>query len=269
MLLDIAETRIEESQSPLSFVVEGGGSWPHWDRYLAVDGNKAFHIGNICGTCGFFFERMKGANKNINPEEVAGVLNAGISALEPNFLAHLEKIIPSGEYQIPLSRAIPRLVSPGDKNDYFVHEQVSLWGVDRFWGMPHFPKTEYYRLATKPLLDRRRLFEFLIPMFPHGWLDIDRVAEYIAALERGSAPTAVALSVLDVKGPADWEGERDVTEHLCLAHYLVDGHHKAYAAAISGRPITLVSFLAVDQGVSSRKEIGKLLEEMKNVQQSR
>ncbi len=119
MLLDVAERKIELSQSPLSFVVEGGGSWPQWDRYLAIDGKKAFHIGNVCGTCRFLFERMEGANKSVNPEDVVGSLNSGIAALDPSFLSKLEKIIPSGEYRVLLSRVTPQLVTPGDQNDYF------------------------------------------------------------------------------------------------------------------------------------------------------
>jgi hypothetical protein len=264
VLLSIVERRIEQSQSPLSFIVEGGGSWPQWDRYLAIEGKKAFHIGNICGTCGFFFERLEGANQSVNPEEVVEALNKGVGELDPDFLTCLEKIIPSGEYKVLLSRVTPRLVSPGDENDYFTHEQVSLWGVDPFWEMPHFPKTEYYRLATKPLPNKRGLFEFLIPTFPHRWLDTKRVAEYQGLFQHGVTPTAVAISVLDVKGPADWHGEDiPIVEHFCLAHYLVDGHHKVYAAAKSCSPITLISFLTLEHGIASSEEIGMALTELK------
>jgi hypothetical protein len=49
------------------------------------------------------------------------------------------------------------------------------------------------------------------------------------------------------------------TSHWCLAHYLIDGHHKVYAAAQENKPLTLISFLAVDQGVSSEEEIDELV----------
>ena len=147
---------------------------------------------------------------------------------------------------------------PGDKNDYFAHEEIDTWGLDGFWGMPHFPKTEYYRLTTETLSNNRLLFEFLIPMFPSNWLKNDRVAEYSNNLDKGQTPTAVSLSVLDVKQYFD---SRD--KHFCLAHYLIDGHHKVYAAAKSNKPLTLISFLAVGKGVSSRDDIDHLFRDMR------
>ena len=41
----------------------------------------------------------------------------------------------------------------------------------------------------------------------------------------------------------------------CLAHYLLDGHHKVFAANKAGLPITLLAFLAVEQGISSAEQI--------------
>ena len=76
--------------------------------------------------------------------------------------------MPKGAYQVLLSQVQPKLVVPGDENDYFTHEQVELWGIDSFWGLPHSPKTEYYRLSTQPLAGRRSQFEFLVPIFPHN-----------------------------------------------------------------------------------------------------
>jgi len=66
----------------------------------------------------------------------------------------------------------------------------------------------------------------------------------------GAMPTAVALSVLDVKGPAMCG-----VDHWCLAHYLLDGHHKVAAAASAGRPLTIITFLATDRCVASTAEV--------------
>jgi hypothetical protein len=93
------------------------------------------------------------------------------------------------------------------------------------------------------------LFEFLIPMHPHGWLDSTRLEEFEKRLDQGDRPTALALSVLDIKQPADWEESCEITEHWCLAHYLLDGHHKTYAAAKAGAAITLLGLVALDQGI--------------------
>jgi hypothetical protein len=213
----------------------------------------------VCGTCSFFFERLEGANQSVNAGTVVDALNKGVRNLDPSIVQALALIVPDGKYKLLLQDVRPRLVGPGEQADYFVDEQVALWGVDGFWGMPHFPKTEYYRLRTKLMKEGRGLFEFLVPMFPHNWLEQERLAEYEAAYNNNEMPSAVSISILDVKSPADWNGEQDITSHWCLAHYLVDGHHKVYAAAKNGKPLTLVSFLAVSQGVSSEEEITELM----------
>ncbi len=259
MLLDKSETNITGSSSIIGFTTEGGARWKVWDRYLTIDGKKAFHIGNICGTCSFFFERMEGANQSVNADEVIDKLNGGLTHLDPSVVNALTQIIPDGRYKILLQLVQPHLVKPGEKSDYFAGEQVALWGIDGFWGMPHSPKTEYYRLKTKQMTDGRGLFEFLVPTFPHNWLDQNRLSEYLTALQDDARPTAVALSILDIKSPADWEEGVPITSHWCLAHYLIDGHHKVYAAAMENKPLTLVSFLAINQGVSSEGQIDNLM----------
>ncbi len=259
MLLAKTERKIDHAPGRLSFETTGDRNWPQWDRYLAIDGEKVFHIGNICETCAFFFERLGGASESIDPAAVADRLNVGVSSLDPGFLQEIERIMPAGNYRVLLSSILPRLVSPGDHADYFAKEQVALWGTDWSIVAPHSPKTEYYRLATKRLPDRQGMFEFLIPIVPHAALDPNRVSDYEVSIKAGRSPTAVALSVLDAKRPADWDGEPDVTAHLCLAHYLIDGHHKVHAAARSRRPITLLSFLAVEQGMSTDGDLALVL----------
>jgi hypothetical protein len=260
MLIDSSQLTVTDSESILGFETEGGGSWKVWDRYLTIDGKKAFHIGNVCGTCSFFFERLEGANQSINAPDAIEKLNSGLGSLDPSVVKALSCIIPDGVYGVLFQRVYPTLVQPGAKDDYFGKEQVALWGIEPFWGMPHFPKTEYYRLMTKTIKKDCGLFEFLVPTFPHNWLNEQRLADYRTDLNKGVQPTSVAISVLDVKGPADWDGEPEVTSHWCLAQYLIDGHHKVYAASRSNRPLTLISFLALEQGVSSKQEINELLE---------
>ena len=160
MLIDRVDIQVTGSNSILSFETEGGGSWEVWDRFLAIDGKKAFHIGNICGTCSFFFERLEGANKSINAEKLVAALNSGVSGFDEFALNELERIMPDGKYTVTLSQVIPKLTQPRDENDYFTKEQLELWGVDGFWGIPHFPKTEYYRLTTSRLNKDAGIFEF-------------------------------------------------------------------------------------------------------------
>ena len=69
-IISKSSLKIEKSDSIISFQTTGGGTWEVWDRYLTIDGEKAYHIGNVCGTCSFFFERLGGANKSVSPIEV-------------------------------------------------------------------------------------------------------------------------------------------------------------------------------------------------------
>lgn len=259
MLLDTSEQNVTGSSSIIGFMTEGGFGPGGFDRYLTVEGEKAFHIGNVCGTCSFFFERLGGANQSVDVEAIVDNLNTGITKLGPPVIPALALIVPDGKYKVLLQEIRPYLVKPGESADYFVHEQVTLWGIDGFWGLPHSPKTEYYRLRTQTMTNDRGLFEFLVPMFPHNWLDQKRLAEYVVSYSKNVMPTAVSISVLDIKEPATWDKPKDITSHWCLAHYLIDGHHKVYAAVQQNKPLTLVSFLAVDEGVSSEEEINELV----------
>jgi hypothetical protein len=107
--------------------------------------------------------------------------------------------------------------------------------------------------------EHRQLFEFLIPMYPPTSLEPERLIHYKDEIVHGGQPTAFTLSVLDIKQPAVWNGNPEITEHWCLAHYLLDGHHKTYAAAQQNLPLNLVSFLAVDESLASEEEIKSAL----------
>jgi hypothetical protein len=250
---------IDASGSPLAFATEGGGSWKVWDRYLLLEGEKAHHIGNICGTCSFFFRRLPGATHSVNVPGLVAQLSKGLVGVDGAVVEELSTIIPGGEYQVSLHEIAPSLTSPADPMDYFTHEGVELWGVDGPSDLPHDPKTEYYRAGTLAFAGARGLFEFVVPMFPQDRLSRETLGKYAHALEAGQRPTAVSLSVLDVKRPADWSGTPVITEHWCLAHYLIDGHHKVFAASQSERPVSLLSFLAIDQGLASQEQIATAL----------
>src|SRR6185295_2802222 len=152
-LLDTSEIVITDSESPVSFQTAGGGHWDVWDRYIAIDGKNAFHIGNICGTCSFFFERLHGANQSFNIDAIVEQLNAGVAGLSHDLTEKVQRIIPNGKYNVLLLRVVPKLIRPLDPDDYFAKEQTDLWGVEPFWGLPHHPKTEYYRLSSRLLQD--------------------------------------------------------------------------------------------------------------------
>jgi len=264
MILDNHEKVIKHSRSPISIHIPNHEPG-EWNRYLCIEGKKAFNIGDTCGTCRFLFERMEGANQSVSPEVFIDELNAGLKEISKPILEGISQIIPDGRYKVLLTKFIPELVIPGNYNDYFVNEQIELWGIDAFWGLPHNTKSEYYRTDTKLIKYKSGLFEFFVPMFPQNWLDQCRIEEYRKALRKGQKPTAVAISFFDVKQPAMWEGEKKINEHWCLAHYLIDGHHKLSAAATEGRATTLLSFLSCSGGCSTNEQLSQLIDFLSSV----
>lgn len=262
-LLATTEISVNKSNSIVAFTTTGNGSWKVWDRFLTIEGKPAYHIGNICDTCQFFFERLEGANQSISPAEVSEIFRNGLQNLDSSLLEKIKLILPVGEYAAMLSNITPHKVSLGSDSDYFVNEQTKLWGIDGFWALPHSPKIEYYRTRTEKFDGYKQLFEFIVPMYPAGWLGVDAVREYEYQVSEGRKPTALALSVLDVKQPASWADEEDdieIKEHWGVTHYLLDGHHKVYAASNVAKPITMLSFLAVKQCIATEENIVRLLD---------
>lgn len=179
------------------------------------------------------------------------------------------QILPLGVYQATFQNVRPKLVCPGSTDDYFARDQISLWGIDGFWGLPHHPRTEYYWGRSVLLLGKARLFEFIVPMFPHTWLKPDVVMGYRARSTSDLPPTALAISVLDVKEPSDCDGDPEVVAHWCLAHYLLDGHHKVFAASQERHAVGLLSFIALKQGVSTVQQVEQALDEFRSDEDNR
>jgi hypothetical protein len=254
-ILDQKLLHSSNTESRLKFETEGGGSWPIWDRFISLDGKHAYNIGNICQTCAFLFQRMHGANSSVEMNDTADLLKAGVSQLSD---AVVEKIIdglPEGDYLAVLLEADLQMTRPGDINDFFAREQIELYGVDTFWDLPHDPRTPYYRASEARIGEKSNLFHFVVPMFPERWLKTPAIANYMIENADRIRPTAVALSVLDVKGPADWEGHKEIVEHWTYTHFLVDGHHKVAAAVRAGRPARVLSFTAIKAGISTLEQI--------------
>lgn len=247
------------SSSRLKFETDRG------DRYLCVDEKRAYHLGFCCQTCSFLFERMSGANQAIQIEATAEALRAGITSLDEEIVRTIGAGIPEGEYCAVLAESPVTMVKPGEANDYFAKEQIALWGEDTFWCLPHDPRVPYFRAGEQDIGESKRLFNFIAPMFPTQWLKMTTLAEYKMALETKASGTAVAVAILDVRGPADWNSELppEPVEHWCLTHYLIDGHHKLNAASEMGKPLRLLSFINTTLGVCERTDIERVLDVMR------
>ena len=257
------EIEITNSKTIVSFDKKGGGNWEVWHRYISIDGKPAYEIGNICGTCNFYFERLEGANQSVHPTDLIGQLNEGLSSLDKKTIEKVAEIIPNGKYKVLLLTVYPKLIELGTDKDYFANEKIKLWGIDGFWGLPHNPKIGYYRGTDQPIKEDEKIFEFIIPIFQQTWLDIDRVEFYKKQFDQNKTPNAISLSVLDIKAPAIWinDVKPEFTGHWCLAHYILDGHHKLFAAAELNKPINLICFLATEEGINeTANDIDTLLE---------
>jgi hypothetical protein len=262
-IIDSKDWCIKDSNSIISFETTGGGGWEKWNRYISIEGKKAYHIGNICGTCSFFFERLEGANgsnQGISPKEISMLFQKGITKLEDELLSKVSLILPSGEYKVLLNEVTPVIVELGTEIDYFSNEQIEVWGIDPFWGLPHYPRVEYYRGLTKEISNTSKLFEFIVPTFPVGWLEEETIDMYKSLVSNEIKPTALCLSVLDVKEPADYQEGTNHTQHWCLTHYIIDGHHKVFSAASENKPITILSFIASNESIADENDISSLLD---------
>ncbi|MGW1710667.1 hypothetical protein ACWCP8_35640 [Streptomyces sp. NPDC002206] len=227
-------------------------------RLLLVDGEPAFELSFWCGTCPFLFRRLETARQTLSLDSVQERLTGTLA--DPGDGGVIEAfgaLLPEGEYLPVLLRVESRLVVPGQEGGYFSGEQVATWGLDQFWGLPEYPYTPYYRTFETTVDASAHLYEFVVPMVPPTWNASERVEEYVELMGRGTVPTAVAVSTLDVCEPATGV-QTDHYQHWGLTHFLLDGHHKLEAAATVGRPVQLLSLLALSEGLAESADCARL-----------
>ena len=97
LLLDATSIKAEGSKPVVGFeqpAYEDGSVG--WDRYLTLEGERAYFIGGVCDTCEFLFERMRGANRNVSPGEQANALRNGLRRIDPTLAAAVGGLVPGG-----------------------------------------------------------------------------------------------------------------------------------------------------------------------------
>ena len=87
------------------------------------------------------------------------------------------------------------------------------------------------------------LIDVVIPIQSPTTLQESAIQQYEDQFMHGETPCGLSLSVLEVHG-------RDYWYDIGLIHFLLDGHHKMYAAAKHRCPIHLLTFCALDYGCS-------------------
>lgn len=239
----------DSSKSKLGFATTGGGGWEVWDRFITYDGKQLFHIGNVCETCNFFFTRQENSlDKSIIAGDLISMLNNGLTNVDTDIARDFSILFPNDTYEVILLEILPQLVFPNDSSDYFVNDLWKTWR-DRNEGKSQ-ANTEYYRGIDKIISEEDKVFEFFVPIYPSSQLDEERVKHYEEKIRNGHQPTALAVSVLDVKCPADYpiidgkEVQPEISTHWCVAHYLIDGHHKIHVAHRQRKSITLLTYLS-------------------------
>jgi hypothetical protein len=246
-----------------------------WTRYMTLNGERAFLIGGGCETCAFMFERK--ASNILSPTAVSDRLASGARLLEDDIVNAAGSLLPTGDYAVLSATIKPSLTGPCQPDDYFSHESLDLFGMPSYEGVPHSPRTPYWRAGSSVLppgtggrqtfmgsrlrpANPQHFFHFVIPLEPPQHLDRERVAHYEAQFEAGAQPAALGVSVLDVRAPAVKPWDKDEATyvhgyHWCLATYLLDGHHKVAAAALSGRAVRILMFIARDASVASAQDV--------------
>jgi len=222
-----------------------------WDRFITIDNDPIWHVGNVCGTCEFFFKTFTSEKQQVI-EQVRDSLNEGIDSIE-EIPGGLLKLLPNGEYIKMFFEVNPKLAGSSEMPDYFRTELIETWPLDDLDGTQNSDISPYYRTVPRTVKKSEAVFDFYIPQYDPALLDDERVEYYIEQLRKGEIPTVVSVSVLDIKGPALWpvdekgnNVESRYGTHWCFSNYILDGHHKMYASYKSGIPITILSFLSLE-----------------------
>jgi hypothetical protein len=204
---------------------------------LYVGGKPLYEmVGGECDTCGGWFSLVDGPARPCTPADLSKRLGSGLDRVDRPLLDLVTLLLPKGRYTVGLLRAIP--FQRGDNEWHWFESRAIQREVWRT--MPAESSLEVPSEHTSGHVERYVETEDILPHIPLALVDWDRVSRYRHAIRDGARPTAMVLSMGEIRHP---QGER--TE-VRLTHFVIDGHHKLLAAAQTGRPLTLLSFFAHD-----------------------
>jgi hypothetical protein len=217
---------------------------------LRIDGTDAAELIAPCGTCGVTFRRLGTDVASMNDSDAATLLNALPTAADHESLVRLSAPLETGTYGVGMYEATPRLVEPGGPGDYFVEHHEPLHRPNAF---DEQPGTGYFRFG-EDVEDRSRSLKgarvlvgsLVMPLQRPEHADEGRIAHWESRIDAGERLTALAISFVDIQGPAVWDHIAEgypFREHRMLVHVLLDGHHRAIACARRGVPLRILSFV--------------------------
>ncbi|WP_409178552.1 hypothetical protein [Brevibacillus fortis] len=115
--------------------------------------------------------------------------------------------------------------------------------------------SEYYKAGLRNISSMKKIEEYIVPIQSSESLNHVAINDYVERVNVEETPTALSISFLDIKYPLN-----HFDEIWVYSHFLLDGHHKMFAADKAQKPITLLSFLSIDESFASKKQIDKLFQ---------
>jgi hypothetical protein len=224
---------VTHPHTPLSFAIRMGDTRPWW-RFLDIHDQPLYLIGNLCDTCSAFFGLVEHAHLPITPMAVSDQLRSGLHSVSQSLIATIAHILPKGNYAVNLLTITPSFLPSERRAD----SRATNYGWRQF----------------VPVDTERTLYEIILPLVPQTQLSAGAIERYKTQLQTGGVPTALALSVVDVRYPSGRGFE------WTLSHFLLDGHHKVMAASQLGTALRLLSFLNLSESWATHELIEATLQ---------
>ncbi|MBX7245803.1 MAG: hypothetical protein K1X53_09905 [Candidatus Sumerlaeaceae bacterium] len=228
-----------------------------WFHHLLVRGERIYEYGCPCGTCGILFRKVGRVEHRLDDRQAFELLDGLQSLPTEDTLRKLARLLVRGYYYPLVLEATVRRVEPGTVDDYFATDVTRLFGLEPpEYELPKNPQTPYYRFGTDASMDRTGrlrgphkalITSVIMPLHNPDDLHRARVDFWRAQSDAGVPMTALAVGIIDNQAPA--LEPKDPTypyeEQFLFTNCLLDGHHRAQAAAESGVPLRILSFLAL------------------------
>ena len=210
-----------------------------WWRYLEINDDLIYLLGNVCETCESFFHRLSNAELPIAPSELSRRLGDGINNLTDEIIDTISLILPEGDFVVGILRVAPSRMRTNPRK--FSRRGDRRYSPKHYWGQDS-------RIDNDTVLH-----ESILPLVSQAQLIKSRIKYYQSQIRSRSIPTALALSIADVRCVSqrqlDWK----------LIHFLIDGHHKIEAASRLRKEITLLSFLSVSESLARSQHTKKIV----------